>query len=499
MLRILCTTALLFALASASASAQVHYHADGAPWNRTVNSGPDAGMPGWFYNLGTTGLRVELREERPEALLVRYVVPDSAAEGKIEVGDWILGLKGDAWDTPHVNGYGMDKFGPQGPISAFAAAMEASLKKGKSGRIELMIEREDKRRDVRLSLDTKLASYAAKFPAKCKKSEAHYEALCDSLVEQQRGDGSWGSPVQDTFAPLALMASSDASHKKAVKAAAQFHARTTGGKDERWLVNWYYTSAGIVLSEYYLQTKEKWALPELQEIYDFLISTQYMDPSQINPKSHETHLHAVPTKPGQKEGGWGHNPGFEGYGPIQMITAQGALAFALMKECGIEVDRERHEAAYAFLRRGTGRNAYVWYADEVAGDSNWADMGRTGAAGLAHARDPWSKKKGAMQALAHAELIGGQPMSFPDTHASPLMGMGFSAAAAWQEPAAFRKLMDANRWWFRLSECADGSFYYQPNRDNAGYGPDARLQASAVTAFIFSIPQSELRILQRNR
>jgi hypothetical protein len=55
-------------------------------------------------------------------------------------------------------------------------------------------------------------------------------------------------------------------------------------------------------------------------------------------------------------------------------------------------------------------------------------------------------------------------------------------------------LMDANRWWFTLSQCPDGTFYYQPNRDNAGYGGDSRLSASAVTAFILTIPRGSLHI-----
>ena len=48
------------------------------------------------------------------------------------------------------------------------------------------------------------------------------------------------------------------------------------------------------------------------------------------------------------------------------------------------------------------------------------------------------------------------------------MGMAYTALAANIEPANFRKLMDANRWWFTMAQCADGTFYYQPNRDNAG-------------------------------
>mgnify|MGYP001206362783 CR=1 FL=1 len=63
--------------ANANAVAQVHYYENGSPWSRKVNSGPDANVPGWFYNLGVTGLRVELTADQPKTLLVRYVFPDS--------------------------------------------------------------------------------------------------------------------------------------------------------------------------------------------------------------------------------------------------------------------------------------------------------------------------------------------------------------------------------------------------------------------------------------
>ena len=57
-----------------------------------------------------------------------------------------------------------------------------------------------------------------------------------------------------------------------------------------------------------------------------------------------------------------------------------------------------------------------------------------------------------------------------------------------------RSLMDANAWWFTLSRCSDGSFYYQPNRDNAGYGEDSRISATAVTALMLSIPRGNLAV-----
>ena len=42
------------------AAAQVHYQENGSPWNRKANNGPDANVPGWYYNLGITGMRAEL-------------------------------------------------------------------------------------------------------------------------------------------------------------------------------------------------------------------------------------------------------------------------------------------------------------------------------------------------------------------------------------------------------------------------------------------------------
>ena len=477
-------------------SAQVHYQDSGVPWSHKASAGPDSKVPGWYYNLGITGLRVELVKDHPSWLLVRHVFEDSPAHRKVKVGDYIIGAGGLEFVTPHVNGYGMDKFGPHGPILDFAMALEASQALKGSGKLNLRLMRKEKARDVRLSLGKGYGTYSQTFPLDCIKSDKVLDDLYEYLLEHQKDDGSWGSPVHDTFAPLALLASGKRKHLAAVKRNVQMHAKTTSVEDSSWLINWRYISAAIVMSEYYLITRERWVLKELQQVYEFLLTTQYMDLSQLDPKSSETHPGSVPKDAMASHGGWGHNPGFEGYGPIAMITAQAAIAFSLMEECGIEVDRERHEAAFAFLNRGSGKNAYVWYKDQAAGQDDWADMGRTGASAIAYRITPWQGdyKKRAQQ---HATLIGEHPGSFPDTHASPIMGMGYTAAGAAANPEAFRKLMQANKWWFTLARCQDGSFYYQPNRDNNGYGPDSRISASAVTAFILSIPKHNLRMTGR--
>ena len=61
----------------APASAQVHYHKDGNPWKQRARRGPDAEVEGWYYNLGITGIRVELVADSPKELLVRHVFEGS--------------------------------------------------------------------------------------------------------------------------------------------------------------------------------------------------------------------------------------------------------------------------------------------------------------------------------------------------------------------------------------------------------------------------------------
>ena len=59
------TLALTFLIRS-----QVHYLSNGSPWNRRAEAGPDAEVGGWYYNLGTTGIRVQLIAEAPKPLVL---------------------------------------------------------------------------------------------------------------------------------------------------------------------------------------------------------------------------------------------------------------------------------------------------------------------------------------------------------------------------------------------------------------------------------------------
>ena len=104
--------------------AQVHYKDDGHPWNTRIKKGPDAEVPGWYYNLGVTGIRVQLDPVYLKALQVKYVFAKSPASKKVYVNDLIVGVNGKNFQKDHLNGYGMDKFGAQGPIEEFAHVLD---------------------------------------------------------------------------------------------------------------------------------------------------------------------------------------------------------------------------------------------------------------------------------------------------------------------------------------------------------------------------------------
>jgi len=164
-------SAALLVLFSAVANAQVHYHPDGGPWKQRARKGPDAVVDGWYYNLGETGIRVQLMEDTLHHLLVKHVFEGSPAHGRVKVGDVITGAGGRPFKTEHWNGYGMKVFGPEGPLLEFSKALSAAQSpKGKS-KLLISLKRDGTSKKVSLKVGQKYGAYAKKFPEGCPKSE----------------------------------------------------------------------------------------------------------------------------------------------------------------------------------------------------------------------------------------------------------------------------------------------------------------------------------------
>ncbi len=294
---------------------------------------------------------------------------------------------------------------------------------------------------------------------------------------------------------LSLISAGGTENMAAAKKAVQYLASITS-----WPTNssrtWAYLISGLAMTEYYLATGEEWVRSELREIYDFLIWSQYTSfPSQVNFDSN----HWKPKDNTLGIGGWGHNAGFEGYGPIGMPTGMGGLVFSLMQRCGISVNRSRHQLVYDFMRRSTDERGFVWYTDYWSKSPGREDgIGRTGASAIANWMSLYSGGQYREDALRHARCLGDMALSFPDTHASPTMGCGFIGLGAFIAPASFRKVMDANRWWFSLAQTHQGTFYQSPGRQPYGEA-DTRFSVSAAAALIFLTKKRNLWVTGKGR
>jgi hypothetical protein len=451
-------------------------------WAIQTDVQPDAKAGGWFLNLGITGARGKIAVSRPTIIEVTYVFDNTPAYGQLEVGDHIQGANGASFKVPHKFGYGMEVFGYEGPMMDLGNALEHSQSPAGGGVLTLDVERQSRSRVVRVPVGSKYGAFSSHYPQRCAKTAQILDEAFAYLAARQGDDGHWhrGRPHIDAFAMLALLASGEDRYAPNVERAARSFARDTSDKIEyEGLDCWKYTLFGTALAEYYLATRAEWVIPELKQIDRWLRKAQIAD------------------------GGWGHRPanrpGGNGYGSFCAMTGQAVLAWALMRECGLAIDESRFASAQKFLADGTNQVGYVWYAAESAHPTDHADMGRTGTSAVAHLVA--ARKDPAAMAIArrHARCIGRNPTTFPDTHGSPLLGMAFTALGAGADPAAARQLFDYNRWHFALSHCPDGTFYYQPNRDNnpQDYTAAPRLSATAATALVLSMGRGRLAMMQR--
>ncbi len=477
-------TAALFAASSGMFPAMVQ---SGGHYHEQTSVSPDSESGGWFINLGITGARGRMSPDRPKEIEVAHVFKRTPAAGKLEAGDRILGANGRRFTTPHKFGYGMEKFGYEGPLMDLGNAIDESQGSERGGKLVLQVDRGGDKIEVGLDLPTTYGSFSESYPWDCPKTDKILEELYAYLADRQRPDGSWtdGRPHVDAFAALSLLASGETKYRRHVKSAMRsFADRTDDEIGYGGLDCWKYGLYGVCLAEYHLATGESWVLKELEEINRWLVKAQFSDNYRND----------------RGKGGWGHRPankpGGNGYGPICMITAQAMAAWSLMAGCGIEIDRERYDMAHEFLVAGTNDIGYVWYADSNGGDGRYADMGRTGASVVAHAVSPFADAAYERYARKSARCIGENPDTFPDTHGSPILGMGWTALGASFDEKAFRQLMDEHVWYLTLAHCPDGTFYYQPNRDNNAQDFHAapRLSASAAAALIFSIKNRSLRV-----
>ena len=129
-IKVCLTLGLVLALSFSSYLGAVDFKdQSNSPWDQKAGSGPDAVVGGWYINLGITGARAKLTEKNLKSLVIAYIFENTPAYGKLQIGDIIVGANNKPFETPHKNGYGMDKFGGEGPLMDFGNALEESQSK----------------------------------------------------------------------------------------------------------------------------------------------------------------------------------------------------------------------------------------------------------------------------------------------------------------------------------------------------------------------------------
>ncbi len=443
------------------------------PWDRKTRFEPDNQVPGSFVNLGQTGARAKLDAR---SLEVRYVFKGTPADGKLKVGDVIVGAGGKAFETPHKFGWGYKNCGGEGPLMDLGGAIEAA--EGADGMLRLTVRRDGKARPVTLKLRT-IGKFSPTYPARCARSDLLFRELCDYLAGRQRPDGSWqGDWIVTSAAGLVLLGSGEAKYAGNVRRAVERQMKIQ--PYARGLHNWRLTYSGVFLAEYYLATGDERVIPALKRI-------QWGMVRNLSPNGATQHL-----KVGDVD--WG------GYNELSIMSGQMMIAWGLIERCGVAIDRGRLDAVHEFLTAITCRNGYVCYNRREFYDlhgMNNADFGRTGAAALGH----WlCDRDGTYDAYVRhtAKYIADYPKWFPDTHGSGGVGMMWSAlGVAVGNPRGFRRLMDYHRWWFTLAWCGDGSFVTQPTRSGAvgaDYWALPREWMTAVVGLILARKERKLRI-----
>ena len=254
------------------------------------------------WNLGPTGLRgwmwgMQLRTDLARQILVTEVEKKSPADGKILVGDVILGVSGTGKAEP---------FSSDARVVFGKAITEAEKIKNK-GRLSLLVWRKGK--TVNLSLRLKvMGTYSKSFPKSCSKSRVILARSAEAIAREGLKKG-----IPGMVNAMALLATGERKHLPLVRD----YIRTLKVKDARGMSSWNMGYMNILISEYYLLTKDRSVLSKIKEMARYLAGGQ------------------------SPVGTWGHGnvlPSgvLAGYGAMCNPSLVVAISLVMNQKCGIK-------------------------------------------------------------------------------------------------------------------------------------------------------------------
>jgi hypothetical protein len=431
----------------------------------------------WAWKLETTDAR---------QILVTKVDEGSPADGRLEVGDVILGINRRPFD--------------QDARIAFGNAITEAEKQENGGRLSLLVHRDDRllmptppRTEMRalraaqasritsasnyaitLQLEV-LGDYAPTSPYGCEKSQRIVDAGCHWIADNMQGgiDGNINS--------LALLATGKEEYADLVRE----HARNVGRPDlslrlhsDSGMSAWSWGYANLYLTEYYLATGDEYVLPAIREYSANIARGQ----SQVGTWGHGM---AWP----DANGGEIHGR-LGGYGALNQAGLICHLSMAMAQRCGVE-DPEVDAAvdlANEFFEFYVDKGA-IPYGDHRPGWQVHDDNGKNSIASVifdVQGQEQATQYFSRMTVASYGERERGHTGNYFSFLWGPL-----GAARAGDEAAA--AYLAEQRWFYDMARHWDGSFSYQ-GAPGMGGGEHKYGGWDCTGAFVlaYALPQGNL-------
>jgi len=417
---------------------------DDYPWTSGTSQVPDNLVPGSYFNLGPTGIRARLNTLD---FTVVYVFPNSPAAQKVQVGDVIIGVNGQAFTTPFVFGFppAQARNGGKGPPKDFGMAIEAS--EGSNGNLAVMLRRGSTALTANLTLRT-LGRFSSTFPYNCPKSELLLKEICEFLITKQNSGGDFTGGIETTaVCGLVLLSSGNPAYLKNVQHAANWISQQMRPTDPVNLNNWPLSYGGIFMSEYYMATKDPSVVAALGKVNEGFVFAQL-------------------------EGGYyQHQKNWGGYDELGVMNGLVTLSWGLIKQSGATtVNQTSLDKVFNRVIYNTAPDGNVAYGGSGTSWGNMdTDLGRTGA-GVMGISMLNNGSRDAYVALG-SKYIGEHQHYFPDCHGSQGVGMQWASMAAARSTAQLRNLYDNHIWYINMSRSFEpGQFVAQPSRAGVAGG-----------------------------
>lgn len=414
------------------------------------------------WNLGPTGARGwihahQVDTSRSRQILITAVAPNSPASKVLKKGDVIVGTFGKPFSSDARTAFG----------TSISTAEE------ESGELPIMRWRNGQTEEVIITLPV-LGKYSATAPYDCTKTTAVFERGCEALAKQMRTSNKRGNAIIRSLNALALLASGEEKYMDLVKEEAKWAANYKI-TELKGFQSWYYGYANLLLTEYFLATGDRSALPGIKRLSLEIANGQSV------------------------VGTWGHTFARKsdhilmGYGAMNAPALSLTMSLALAKEAGISdpaIDRAL-ERSHLILSFYSGKGA-IPYGDHEPWIKTHDDNGKCSAAAVMF--DLMGDKKNTaffsrMATASHnAERDGGHTGNYLNIlWALPgVSRLGPHASGAWMREFG---------WYMDLARRHDGTYLYQGNpgrtkKDNSFSGWDS----TGAYLLSYALPLKSLRL-----